>query len=379
MKYGGSWAKGFAGAFDPVGGINLGLQWKEKKKAQKKIDDAIEQLKINSSTLATKYDAARADGSISQEEYGDAMAWAIPLGKEIMGKTKELYSNYQNMTSDQLQTEIDNINAILDYSAELDFANIEEMKAFGNKLTQPDAKMQWDLIIKSIEKRKVPPEVFTSAEAVREKYPEAGVRYTDKGYVPTLGEAEAPPTELDLMAENKKKLDYAYNTGNASYFNQTAKSMGVDTTFDTYKQGYEKPETGGGDKFDLNDFLFGSDGIMKEYGTTGGALNPEDIEAIKNNYKIKKNILTKANQKSVEEVLLKSGIDVNAVTPEEPIPEPEPQKPGIIDKIKGWLGQKPAPKESDYAGMTIDILYKLADEEDDILAYEELKRRGLIK
>ncbi|GAH83361.1 unnamed protein product, partial [marine sediment metagenome] len=75
----GSWAKGFASTFDPVAGINLGLQWKEKKKAQKKIDDAVEQLKINSMELAAKFDRDRADGTISQEEYGDAMAWALPL------------------------------------------------------------------------------------------------------------------------------------------------------------------------------------------------------------------------------------------------------------------------------------------------------------
>jgi len=42
------------------------------------------------------------------------------------------------------------------------------------------------------------------------------------------------------MDETQKKLDYAYNTGNANYFNQIAKSVGVDTTFDTYKQAYEK-------------------------------------------------------------------------------------------------------------------------------------------
>lgn len=198
-KYSGSWYKGFASTFNPIAGINLGLQWKEKKKAQKKIDDAVEQLKINSMNLAAKFDAARADGSISQEEYGDAMSWALPLGKEIMGKTKELYNNYQDMTPDQLQSEIDNINAVLDFSKELNFTNIEEMKAFGKKLTQPDAKMQWDLIIKSIENRKNPaqPEVFPTAEALRAKYPEAGVRYTEQGYVPTFGEvtpSEAPKT-----------------------------------------------------------------------------------------------------------------------------------------------------------------------------------------
>ena len=155
-KYGGSWAEGFASTFDPIGGINLGLQWKEKKAAKKKIDDAVEQLKINSMELAAKFDAARANGSIDQQEYGDAMAWAIPLGKEITGKVNDLYTNYQSMTPDQLKTELGNIDAMFKFSEELDFTNLEQMKEFGSKLTQTDAKMQWDLIIKSIEGREKP-------------------------------------------------------------------------------------------------------------------------------------------------------------------------------------------------------------------------------
>ena len=51
QKYGGSWAKGFASTFNPIAGINLGLQWKQQKAAQKKIDDELEQLKINSMEL----------------------------------------------------------------------------------------------------------------------------------------------------------------------------------------------------------------------------------------------------------------------------------------------------------------------------------------
>ncbi len=53
---------------------------------------------------------------------------------------------------------------------------------------------------------------------------------------------EAPKTELDIMGETGKKLDYAYATGNASHFNQMAKSLGVDTTFETYKKGHKEPE-----------------------------------------------------------------------------------------------------------------------------------------
>ena len=392
MKYKGSWAQGFASTFNPTAGINLGLQWKEKKKAQQKIDDAMEQLKINSTQLASKFDAARADGSITQQEYGDAMAWAIPLGKEIMGKTNDLYANYQNMTPEQLQTELDNIDAVYKFSKDLDFQNLDEMKAFGSKLTQPNAKMQWDLIIKSIENRGKPvqQQSFATPEEVTAAYPGSGYKWSDdaKGYVPTYQKptkADQPPTELDQMEVTKKFLDSAYATGNANYFNKIAKERGIPTTFETYKQGYQEPEPDGGKTkaFDLNDFVFGSDGIMKDYGTGGGRLAPEDIEAIKNNYNIKKNLLSKENQKSVEEFLFQSGIDVNAQVQEEPIPEPQAQQPGPLQKginaVKGWLGQKGTQKQTDYATMTVEVLFKLADEEDDQMAYEELKKRGLIK
>jgi len=62
--------------------------------------------------------------------------------------------------------------------------------------------------------------------------------------------ATAQPTEMDKMGETQKKLDYAYNTGNANYFNQVAKSLGSPATFDTYKQGYEKPVVPGVDGVD---------------------------------------------------------------------------------------------------------------------------------
>ena len=194
MKYGGSWAKGFAGAFNPVSAINLGLQWKEKKKAQKKIDDAIKELKLNSTALAAKFDSARADGSITQQEYSDAVSWALPLGDEIMGRVEKLYSGYRQFTKEQIDNELEEINAFYELSADLDFSNIEEMKTFRSNLTQEKAKIKWDLIIKSIEGSQAgpTPEIFPTAEALRAKYPEAGVKYTEKGYVPTFGEVTPP-------------------------------------------------------------------------------------------------------------------------------------------------------------------------------------------
>lgn len=240
----GYWTKGFASTFDPVGAINLGLQWKERKKAQKKIDDAVEQLKLNSTALAAKFDSDRADGSITQQEYSDAVVWALPLGDEIMGRVEKLYSGFRQLTQEQIDNELGEIDAFYNLSENLNFSNLEEMKSFRSNLTQEKAKTKWDLIIKSIESRKAQPttEVFTTAEAVKAKYPNAGYEYsaTAKGYVPTFQKPEAPKTGLDIMGETGKKLDYAYDTGNASHFNQMAKSLGVATTFETYKKGHKE-------------------------------------------------------------------------------------------------------------------------------------------
>ena len=41
--------------------------------------------------------------TITPQEYGDTMAWAIPLGKEMVGRVNDLYNNYQNMSPDQLE------------------------------------------------------------------------------------------------------------------------------------------------------------------------------------------------------------------------------------------------------------------------------------
>lgn len=68
-----------------------------------------------------------------------------------------------------------------------------------------------------------------------------------QGYGELPKTAPEQPTELEKISETQKKLDAAYATGNANYFNQMAKSLGVPTTFDTYKQKYKEPEPTGGE------------------------------------------------------------------------------------------------------------------------------------
>ena len=49
-----------------------------------------------------------------------------------------------------------------------------------------------------------------------------------------------------------------------------------------------------------------------------------------------------------------------------------------ITAVKNWLNRKGTPQQVDYINMPEDILFKLA-EEGDQLAYKEAKKRGLIK
>ena len=206
--YSGSWAKGFASTFAQAPSMILNtLEWKERKKAKKKIDDAVEELKLNSTELARRYDMARADGTITQQEYSDTVSWAMPLGNEILSRVETLYGNYRSLTSEKIDAELEDINAFYNLSKDVDFQNIEQMRAFGSRLTMPKAKIQWDIIIKSIESRQAQPavEVFPTAGGVTEKYPEAGYEYsaTAKGYVPTY---QKPTTETAKPTDTQVKL-----------------------------------------------------------------------------------------------------------------------------------------------------------------------------
>ena len=253
-KYKGSWLKGFASTFDPLGGLSWGLQWKEKKAAQKKIDDAVEQFKIGSMELATRFDKARSDGTITSQEYGDAMAWAIPLGKEMIGRVNDLYTNYQDMTPDQLKIELENIDAMFKFSKELDFTNLEQMKEFGSKLTQPDAKMQWNLVVKSIEGREKPeePEVYKTIAEFQAKYG-AETPYvfnaTAGGYIPKFKEHKVKEPDLTGAINYLKKFPNptpeqfnSLRTGAEKYFNVDLSNVTQESLREPKKIAEVKPE-----------------------------------------------------------------------------------------------------------------------------------------
>ena len=111
----------------------------------------------------------------------------------------------------------------------------------------------------------------------------------------------------------------------------------------------------------------------------GQKLTEEENTEVRNNYNAIKDTLPDEIRNAIESQLKRYGISLEAPAPITPEPTPEPE-PGIIQKgiegVKGWLGMKGT--EKDYTTISEEELYNLAMAGDK-QAYEEAKRRGLIK
>jgi len=399
VGYGGSFLKGLAGGLQT--GINMGTQLQEmrwQKKQRKQLEETQTRMLEAGNLWNAKIKEISADNIITDEEMAQLSTVFLSGGYEFMEHYGSAMNYITGMKDKEYKQELEWINLYIDGIAGLSPGDIQAAYDFIEPKITSEKGLNMLEAYTNMQKRKQEAmqaqptaEVFTTLEAARAKYPEAKIEFNAQagGYVVEAGEVKppaAPPTELDIMGETQKKLDYAYNTGNANYFNQIAKSLGVDTTFDTYKQAYKKPEAVGAAKtkaVDPNDILFGTNGIMKNYINSGSQLGEEQKTEIRNNYNLIKPSLSADVRTQVEDYLKQIGIDVNAEIPKTPIiTEEEEPPPNIFQKgitaVKNWLNRKGTPQQIDYINMPEDILFKLA-EEGDQLAYEEAKRRGLIK
>jgi len=240
-----------------AGGINQGMQIKEmrrKREAEDQLKKVKAQFEEQAMSVSKKLDEFKADGIISDDEVSMWNTMFLGLGAELQDRFKSTNDSITKGYSDKIEQDNEWYKDFLESTKNI--TNTEDLKAtfeyFNGFVKTDEAKKKFSAYYSLAEKQlaaqqAVAPETFTSPEGVQEKYPKAGYDYNTsaKGYVPTY---QKPAAEPDVMAENKKKLDYAYNTGNANYFNQMAKIIGVDTTFETYKQGYEKPGADGVEK-----------------------------------------------------------------------------------------------------------------------------------
>jgi len=251
--YSGYFLQGLAGGIQT--GMNMGTQLQEmryQKKQRKQLEETQAKMLEASNIWNAKIKEITADNTITDEEVAQLTTVFMSGGYEFMEHYSSAMNYITGMKDKEYKQELEWINLFIsgieglppgDIQAAYDYIKPKITSEKGLNMLEANSNMQK----KKYEAMQAQPtaEVFATAGGVTEAYPGAGYEYsaTAKGYVPTYQKPtapEAPPTELDIMDETQKKLDYAYNTGNANYFNQIAKSVGVDTTFDTYKQAYEK-------------------------------------------------------------------------------------------------------------------------------------------
>jgi len=247
---GGYFLKGLAGGIQS--GFNMGIQIQEmqwQKAQRKKLKEKEEKIKEGMLSLGNLIKQCGVDGVYSSADISLIDTAFLASATEVQATFKGSLDHIKTMNKKELEEDYKWIDLVISQMGDVDPKDAQGMFDYVKGWIKTEGAKNYITAYENIQKRKSEiakpiAEVFTTAEAVKEAYPGAGYEYsaTAGGYVPTFQKPEAPKTELDIMGETKKRLDYAYATGNASYFNRIAKSLKVDTTFETYKKGYKEPE-----------------------------------------------------------------------------------------------------------------------------------------
>ena len=163
--YAGSWAKGFASTFAQAPSMIFNaLQWKEKKKEKEKIDKEAEEFKLNAAKYSSMIDNAFKDGTITQQEYTDITSFGIILGSEYTKEWENLYKNYKDMTSKEIDSQLETIKFAFDKWTDLGMGDTKALMGIldeiGSSTKYDKVKYQVDYLRKAINSREQPvPEI----------------------------------------------------------------------------------------------------------------------------------------------------------------------------------------------------------------------------
>jgi len=182
-------------------GISMGtqltqLKWQKQKK--KEIDDLNIKMTDTWNTISQEIVSLANDGQLSDDDKLKIYAMTMAAPYEMQSVMQNLRSSLSQFKTKDFENQMEYVKTFYDYAQGLDPKDIGSLyETVRNYITDPHALTLFEVADKRLrheyEAARAEPtaEVFTSAEAVREKYPKAGVRYADEGYVPTFGE----PTE----------------------------------------------------------------------------------------------------------------------------------------------------------------------------------------
>jgi len=249
-NYSGYFLKGLAGGLQT--GVNLGTQIQEmqwQKAQRKKLEEKEAKIEESMSTIGNLFKQYGADSTYSDDEImqlNTALSAAVP---EVQAVWKDAVNAIQTMNKRKFEEDLQWFDLFINQTEGLNPGDVQGIFDMAKSRFQTDKAKNYFTAYEEIQKKKYeaaqnqPEDVWGQAGTLPQDIRPEYLR--SKGVNIPQPTAQ-PQTELDKMGETQKKLDYAYATGNANYFNQIAKSLGVDTTFETYKQKFEKPGAVGG-------------------------------------------------------------------------------------------------------------------------------------
>ncbi|MBA7491706.1 hypothetical protein ES702_02254 [subsurface metagenome] len=197
--YSGYFMKGLAGGLQS--GITMGtnltqLRWTKQKK--KEIDDLNVKLADTWNAISQEIVSLANDGQLSDDDLLKVYALTMAAPYEMQSFMQPLRTSLSQFKTKEVENQIEYVKTLYEWAKGLDPRDIDSLyEGVRPYITDPHAKVLFEVCDKKlrheyeVEKAEPTPEIFTSAEALREKYPKAGVSYTDEGYVPTFKE----PTE----------------------------------------------------------------------------------------------------------------------------------------------------------------------------------------
>lgn len=213
------WLKGFASTFNPAGSINMGLQWKERREAQKKIEDAEKEFKVNAQKYATKFDEGYKDGIWTPEERSSMALYTMVLGDHFRQQWTEFEKSYTKMEKEQIDFQIEEISSSLKLYTDFDIkdtsALLENLERIANESPYESVKIRANYAMKSIQsKMDMAPEpkaeTWTSYAEAQAANPKMEIKFNaSKGVYYVAGE-KAPEKEYEFeakMEEADKALD----------------------------------------------------------------------------------------------------------------------------------------------------------------------------
>ncbi len=216
MKYGGSWAKGFAGAITNIPSILS--DWKARERAEKEVADAKEEFERNSKEYATQFDKAYKDGVISSTERSSMVNLTMVLGTEFREQWDAFDKGYLTMEDKERKAGLAEIDASLKIYTDFDptdsTAILDTLEKIQSNTRFDSVKTRAKLAIDTINKQgaKEPAETFTSYEKAKEvakDFPGSVVKFNaSKGVYYLEGTTPAKPSSFaEHMSEQDRMLE----------------------------------------------------------------------------------------------------------------------------------------------------------------------------